>query len=271
MIDQVELRGSTIRFIDQGTDTSGIPPLMLVHGFPLDRSMWKYQIELLSKKTRVLCPDLPGFGHSITLQTISMRQMADDLANLLDRLKIDQVIFCGLSMGGYIGWEFWHRHCARLSGLIACDTRSQSDTDVVARARRVSAEMVRQNGSASIADDMVQKLFASDSSQNCPDEFELIRNVISKSDRESVAQAQLAMAKRMDFTDLLPKIRLPSLFVVGEHDSITPVGEMRGMAEQVEKSEFAIVPNAGHLPPLENPAEFNPIVLEFLKRFDSGD
>ncbi len=147
-MEQVQVGQSTIHYLDRkSTSDPGAPTLLMVHGFPLDHSMWRYQIRPLSEHGRVLCPDLPGFGRSTTGgQPISMRQMADDLAGYLDQLGIDQVVFCGLSMGGYIGWQFWRHHSQRLSGLIACDTRSGADTETVARARRISANLVRQQG-----------------------------------------------------------------------------------------------------------------------------
>ena len=265
-MEQAQIGDATIRYLDvRSSSGSDRPTVLLVHGFPLDHSMWHHQIGPLADHARVICPDLPGFGQSVMRrQEISMPQMADHLAGLLEQLAIDQVVFCGLSMGGYIGWQFWRRHPQRLAGLIACDTRAAADTDLVARARQFSASLVRENGSVSIADDMVQRLFGTEALESLQDEVFAVRAVIEAADPESVAQAQLAMAKRPDATTWLPEITIPTLFVVGEHDSITPPSEMQAMARSVPDSVYRLIQRSGHLPPLENAEEFNRAVVEFL-------
>src|SRR5262245_39173754 len=108
--------------IDRGTARVGAPPLLLVHGFPLDHSMWKYQLADLADAARIIAPDLRGFGRSgVTPGTVSMERYADDLAALLDALKIaEKIVFCGLSMGGYVAWQFWRKHASRVARLILC-------------------------------------------------------------------------------------------------------------------------------------------------------
>jgi pimeloyl-ACP methyl ester carboxylesterase len=265
-MEQVQVGTSTIHYLDcKSSQRSHAPILLLVHGFPLDHSMWRYQIQPLAERCRVLCPDLPGFGRSPAgMQPISMRQMADELAGFLDQLNIERVVFCGLSMGGYIGWQFWRHYGQRLSGLIACDTRASADSDSVARARRISANLVREQGTAALADELVGKLFSEATLESRQDIVASLKAVIVAADAESVAQAQLGMASRPDVTSWLPEIELPTLFLVGEHDSITPPAEMQAMAARVPDSTTCVIQDSGHLPPLENSQEFNRVVLKFL-------
>ena len=167
-------------------------------------------------------------------------------------------------MGGYIGWQFWKYHRDRLKRLIACDTRAAADQESVARGRRISAEMVRQNGTAQVAAQMIPKLFHAENLQLRFAEVEAVRQMVVTSNPETLAQAQLAMAERPDATSWLKEIRVPTLFVVGEHDQITTVSEMRENASQVGNAQLVEISNAGHLPPLENPGEFNQALLKFL-------
>ncbi len=119
-MNRINLEDITLNVIERGSG----PPLLLVHGFPLDHQMWRGQIDELAEDFRVIAPDLRGFGASdATEGTVTMQQFADDLANLLDQLSVQQPVrLCGLSMGGYIAWQFWRRHGDRLSHLILCDT-----------------------------------------------------------------------------------------------------------------------------------------------------
>ena len=119
------------------TDTGNGSPIVFVHGFPLDHSMWDVQVAALASGYRCLAPDLRGFGaSSVTPGTVTMEQMADDLADLLVALEIEEpVILCGLSMGGYVAWQFWRRHAARLRALVLCDTPRAADTPEAAAAR----------------------------------------------------------------------------------------------------------------------------------------
>ena len=135
---------------------------LFVHGFPLDHSMWRFQFDEFAKRNRVICPDLAGFGASPASQTpTSMKSFAQDLVALLDVLNVSQpVVYCGLSMGGYIGWQFWKHHRDRLSHLVACDTRAANDAPEVARARKIAAQTVRKTGSQPVADAMVERLFS---------------------------------------------------------------------------------------------------------------
>ncbi len=277
------IHGSPLHYIDTGSTDVGEPTLLLVHGFPLSHAMWHKQVDVLSKHTRVICPDLPGFGNSKrgVAKELSLHQFADDLAALLDELKIEKVVYCGLSMGGYIGWQFWKRHADRLCGLIACDTRAAADTEIIARGRRMQAEQIRletkgvvRNAKSGniwksnqvIADGMIPKLMATESIDSLPDDVEALRQAIVSTDPETIAQAQLAMADRVDASDWLKQIDLPTLFVVGEQDQITPVDEMRTMSQAVKGSTFVEIENAGHLPQIESPEAFNQAILAFLSR-----
>lgn len=247
------------------------PPLLLVHGFPLDHTMWQGQIEALSASRRVIAPDLRGFGDSDvtdgprTDSTMTMQQFADDLAALLDALAVaEPVAFCGLSMGGYIGWQFVQRHRGRLSHLIQCDTRATADTDEARAARLKAAEIVLKEGTQPIAASMLPKLFAESTAADNPTVVEATRQVMLNTSPQAIAAAQRGMAERPDVTEMLGRIDVPTLILVGEHDVISPPDEMRAIAAAIPGARFVQIDAAGHMAPLEQPAAFNAAIREFL-------
>ena len=248
--------------VDQG---HGVP-LLLVHGFPLDHSMWAGQIEGLSDSCRVIAPDLRGFGRSdVTVGSVTMAQMADDLAALLDGLEINEpVVFCGLSMGGYVGWEFFQRHHERLRGLVLCDTRAICDSSEVAQGRRDTATKVVTEGPAVLVEGMIPKLFGEATVQNRPEMVEQTRSIMMGTAPEGIAAAGRGMADRIDATSLLPSVDCPTLVVVGEEDAISTVEEMRDFADTIPGARFVKIAGAGHMSPLEDPKSVNNAIREFV-------
>jgi pimeloyl-ACP methyl ester carboxylesterase len=242
-------------------------PLLLVHGFPLDHSMWQGQIDALAEHCRVIAPDLRGFGRSQlgSAKVLTMEQLADDLAGLLEALHVhERVIFCGLSMGGYVGWQFWRKHRQRLLALVACDTRAAGDTGVAATARRELAARVLNEGSVAAAEAMLPKLFSPVTVQQRPDLVEQMRQVMLATPPETIAAALEGLAVRPDVTELLPGIDVPTLVVVGQDDVIATVDEMQAIADAIPDAAWLVVPQAGHMSPLENPDVFNEALAEFV-------
>lgn len=256
-LNQIELAT-----VDQGTGAT----VVLVHGFPLDHRMWQAQIDALSSRFRVIAPDLRGFGQSgITEGQVGMPLFADDLAALLDALAIHEpVILGGLSMGGYVAWEFWRRHRTRLRAMLLCDTRAAADSPEVAAGRLATAERVLREGPGFLATTMLPRLFAEENRQPEASFVTATRDVILSTAPQGIAAAARGMAERADFTSLLGQIDVPILFLVGEHDVITSPGEMYGLAGAVADAQFAEISGAGHMAPLENSAEANAAILAFL-------
>ena len=204
-------------------------PLLLVHGFPFNHSIWQPQIDYFVDHCRVIAPDLRGFGASgVTPGAVSMEQMADDLNQALDALDVNEkVIFCGLSMGGYVGWEFWRKYRRRVGAMILCDTRAVPDTPQAAAGRRTLAEKVLSGGACVAAEAMLPKLFAPRTHNNRPDLVKQVRAMIEGNSPQGIAAALEGMAVRIDARPLLATIDVPTLVVVGQHDAISTVDEMR--------------------------------------------
>ena len=260
----VDIDGIQLNVCDQGQG----PVLLLVHGFPLDHTMWRGQIEDLAREFRVIAPDLRGFGRSdVTEGVVSMERFADDLAALLDALDArGEVAFCGLSMGGYVAWQFWRRHRSRLSHLVLCDTRAAPDTPEAAQARLESADRVLAEGVGFLADAMVGKLFADPTRRERPELVEAMRKVMLGTPAAGAAAALRGMAARQDATGWLSEIDVPALVLCGRYDAISPVDEMRGMAQRIPEARFVEIPDAGHMAPLENPEAVNRAIREILEK-----
>ena len=245
---------------------SGVP-LLLVHGFPLDHSMWQGQLAGLSDICRVIAPDLRGFGaSSVTSGKVTMQQYADDMAALLDALDIKQpVVFCGLSMGGYVAWQFALRHRARLAKLILCDTRSIADSAEAAAGRKKTAERVIAEGPQVVAEAMLPKLFAPPTANVREKEWVTqTREVILRNPPEGIAAALLGMAERPDVTPELAKIDVPALVLCGQYDGISPPAEMREIVAKLPNARYVEIARAGHMAPLEQPEAVNAAIREFL-------
>jgi len=261
---RITVRGIELAYVERGAGT----PLLLVHGYPLDHSMWNAQIDTLADREgcRVIAPDLRGFGQSEASRgVVTMEDMADDLAALLDELGIDEpIVFCGLSMGGYVAFQFALKYAQRLAGLILCDTRAVADTPQLAAARRATAEEVLEEGSANLVAAMMPKLFAELSASGSPQMVESLGRVMLENNPQGTAAAALGMAQRPDVTASLCKIDCPALVIVGSQDAISTAAEMRSIADGIPGAEFVEIPNCGHMSPMEKPDEVNAAIARFI-------
>ena len=243
-------------------------PLLMVHGYPLDHTLWQPQFDGLSDIAQVIAPDLRGFGQSDAPEgAYTMDTHADDLAALLDVLKIERAVVCGLSMGGYIALAFWRKYASRVRALILVDTRAGADAPAARQARLDTAERVKQEGTAFVVEDMLPRLLAEVTRQSQPDVVEFARAMMLRQSPAGVVGALLGMAERPDSTPMLPTISVPTLAVFGDQDVITPAGtEGRSLAAAIPGAKLVVTPNAGHLSNLEQPEAFNATVHEFLAR-----
>ena len=258
------IRDIHLAFVDQGHG----PAVLLIHGFPLDHTMWRGQIEALSDRYRVIAPDLRGFGESgVTAGTVTMRDMADDLVSLLDALQIGEpVTVGGLSMGGYVAFQFVHDHPERVRALMLCDTRAGADTAAGIAARRDTAERLLREGPAFLAESMPSKVLSAATLGAMPELVAAIRRTFLVQSSAGLAAASRGMGERSDASGWLAEIRCPTLVVVGRDDTVSPPAEMASMAGAIRGARLVEIPAAGHLSPLEQPAAVTHTMREFLDR-----
>jgi len=237
-------------------------PILFVHGFPLSGGLWAPLVEPLSATHKLIIPDLRGFGRSAVADTARMSDFADDLRGLLREIGENRpVVLVGLSMGGYIAFEFFRRHADVLRALVLADTRAEPDAPEARKGRLESADKVMSEGSAVVADPMREKLFAPHASAALKDEWHAI---MASTDPRAVAATLRGMADRPDSRRTLHAIHVPTLVVVGEHDAITPPELAQTIHTEIAGSMLAIISGAGHMPPVEKPAAFANAVKRFL-------
>ena len=243
------------------------PVVVLLHGFTLDHTMWDCQRETLGSMYRVIAPDLRGHGRSAAPAGIyPIDDLADDVVELLDSLKISEpVVLGGLSMGGYVALSIAVRYPKRLRGLMLLNTRAAADTPETAQVREDLAREVDATGDVTpVVATMLPRLFGPTTKARRGDVVERIREVMMRSPARGVSGSLRGMAIRPDRAADLRRISLPTLVMAGSDDALIPVQESRLMAESLPNSELVLVPDAGHLAPLENPGPANAALLRFL-------
>jgi 3-oxoadipate enol-lactonase len=243
------------------------PVVVLLHGFPLNRKIWSAQETNVGSIYRVIAPDLRGHGESAAPEGVyTMDTMAGDVIELLDALQINEpVVLGGQSMGGYVALALMARYPERFRALMLIDTRASADSPEAARNREELARTVETTASPKhVVDAMLPKLFAEETRTRRADLIPPVRAGMERTSPRAIAGALRGMAQRPDRTAELASITVPTLVMVGEHDMITPPEEARQMAEALPNALFAVIPNAGHLAPLENPEAANEAILTFL-------
>jgi 3-oxoadipate enol-lactonase len=259
---QVTINGIALAYSDTGLGF----PIVFLHAFPLNRTMWAQQETDLSPHCRVVTIDLRGHGESdAPLWHYSLDQAAEDVRALLDHLLIRQAVFVGLSMGGYILFAFYRRHADRVKGLVLADTRAQADTPEGKEGRFQMAQTAYKHGPSAVADIMIPKLLSPVTIRTRPEIVHRVRMMIEGNQVSGIAGDLMAMAERPDAIPLLKRISCPTQIVVGEMDQATPVADARLMAGQIPGARLAIIPEAAHLANLEQPELFTHIVRSFIE------
>src|ERR1051325_5142562 len=239
MNDSFQTRFASVREIDMAYIDAGEGPVLLfLHGFPFDKSMWADQIEaLVTAGFRAIAPDLRGLGETKTAGEIStMEDMARDANALLEELKINQATVCGLSMGGYVAFEFAHLFPTRLRGLVLAGTRAPADNEQEKVGREQQAQTMLRAGMVPISIATLPKLLAERTRAKKPDVVKRVRKMITQSDPKGASAAQRGMATRRDYTHDLENIKVPTLIIVGREDPIRPIKDAEFMHERIPNS-----------------------------------
>lgn len=250
--------------------------MLLLHGFPLDHTMWRQQFAAFRDRFHIVAPDLRGFGSStidaISAKTgIEMVDYADDVRQVLDRLEIRRpIILVGFSMGGYVALQFMAKYAQQVRALIMVDSRANADKPAMQEARFNMAENVEGWGAGHVAELILPKLVARSTIEKHPEVVVEIESIISRTNPIAIAAAQRGMAHRPDMSPMLSRLETPTLCLVGSEDVITPPEEMQGMANAMPNASTSVIRDAGHMSPMENPDEFNMAMEGFLERLGSS-
>jgi 3-oxoadipate enol-lactonase len=243
------------------------PSVVLLHPFPAHRGVWMPAADLISSRYRLVLPDLRGHGESTPgAGPAFMDKHAADIARLCDQAGIGKAVFAGISIGGYVLFEFWRRFRDRVHALILCDTRASVDNEQGRANRLKSADDVEQRGPISFIDSMIPKLLGESTRRTRPDLVESARKMMLQMSVAGIAAVQRGMAARPDSTATLASIKVPTLIVVGAEDVLTPPADAEAMQRCIAGSRLEVIPRAGHYAVFEQHESAGKLIREFLDR-----
>jgi len=241
------------------------PPVVLLHPFPAHHAFWLPAAQSLISRYRVVLPDLRGHGESdVGEGPATMDRHASDLARVLDDASVGRAIFCGVSIGGYILFEFWRRNRGRVAALVLSCTRAQADTDDARNTRLKNAELVLERGTDWFVDLMIPKLLGKTTQEVRPDLVAEARRMMLKMSPQDIAQVQQGMAARPDSIATLKTITVPTLVVMGEEDTLVPTSDGELMRQHIPNSRLAVIPKVGHFAVWEQAEAAGTLVRQFV-------
>src|SRR5207245_578692 len=242
-------------------------PVLFVHGFPFDRTMWRHQLATLSRVRRI-APDLRGVGGSgapAAADGYSLARYADDLVAVLDALGVRQAVLCGLSMGGYVIFELLRRHPGRVKAMILADTKPQADSAEAKRGREELTQVAQRDGQDAVIERLLPRLLAPATQATQPEVAGQVREMARRWSVPGLVGALRTLRDRPDSTETLRGVRVPTLVLVGSDDEIAPPDTARAMAQLIPDAQCHVVPAAGHIAPLEQPLATSRLLADFLR------
>lgn len=250
----------TLHYAARGDGT----PVLFVHGFPHDHTLWAAQLDGVADVARPIALDLRGFGASPYAGQASMDAYADDVACVLDAAGVERAVIAGLSMGGYVAFALWRRHRARVRGLVLADTRAGADTEAGRATRRELIALARERGADAVAERMMEGMVGKSTRTRAPELVSHLQAMLARQSVDGIVGALEALLARPDSTPDLATIDVPTLMVVGDEDVLTPPRESRTLHEGIRGSRLEVLAGAGHASAAERPAAFNHVLRDFL-------
>jgi pimeloyl-ACP methyl ester carboxylesterase len=242
-------------------------PIVFLHAFPLNASMWRGQIKALQQEYSCIAPNARGFNGSSPFEsTPSIEQMAHDVNAFLNALQITEpIILCGLSMGGYAAQNFARFYPQRLKALVLCDTRAEGDSDEAKEKRNTNIELIREQGAAALVERVLPTLLGETTRRENPALVQQVREWGNEAPASTLIAATEALRDRPEVTPYLSQITVPTLLIFGEEDALAPPEAIEKLNREIPNSRLVKIPRAGHLSNLENPSAFNAALFEFLR------
>lgn len=259
--------GIELHFTDQGNAASAV---LLIHGHPFDKTMWRPQVEFLDSCHRVIVPDLRGYGKSgiaAHATETKLEQFAADGLALMDFLGIRKFVLGGLSMGGQIVLEMYRQAADRIRALLLADTSATLDSAERKLWRFTTADRLEREGMKTYAREELPKMITPANGQRLPEVAAHVMEMMTCTPPRGAAAALRGRAKRRTYLPLLPKIQVPKLVVVGRKDVYTPVAVAEQLSQQIPSAELVVIENAGHMPNLEQAGAFNEAMGSWLRRY----
>ncbi|HYL12754.1 MAG TPA: alpha/beta hydrolase [Terriglobales bacterium] len=241
------------------------PPVVLLHPFPAHHELWLPAAEALASRYRLILPDLRGHGDSEVGQgPATMAKHAADLARICDREEVGRAVFAGVSIGGYVLFEFWRRYRGRVAALVLCDTRAPADTAEGHAARLQSSADVLKRGTEPFVESMIPRLFGKTTLDTRPDLVAGARKMMMKMSPADLAEVQKGMAERPDSVPTLKTINVPTLVVIGDEDMLSPVADAELMRQGIAGAQMKVIARGGHYAVWEQAAEVGTLTRQFV-------
>lgn len=267
---QLETDGLEVYYKIKNAGTADLT-VVFIHGFPFDSSIWDKQMDGLPDNVCGISYDIRGFGKSRGgHKFLSIDLFAADLIRFLQKLAVQNVVLCGVSMGGYIALRAVQRSSEHLAGLILCDTNAAADSNEGKLKRFESINQIMDGAKAQFMDSFLKGLFSKKTKEEKPEVIEQIGRIISETDDESICAAQLALASRTETVTFLPAISVPSLIIRGAEDQMMSIEQAEQMDGLLNSHGILEIADAGHLPNAENPEAFNEAINDFLQKISKG-
>lgn len=239
--------------IRRAREATAAPPLVLIHGFPLNNLVWRRVSRLTADHLLTIRPNLRGFGELSSLDPFTMPSLADDLHALLSQIDALPCVLAGLSMGGYVALAFAESYRPDLRGLALVSSKASADTPQQKEKRMAMIQQARRGGAAVVADAMLPRLLAPSTLRNSPSVVEELQRIMLDTAAPTIEHACLAMRDRRDLTRTATELTIPTAVIVGEEDQVTPPHEAAALAASMQRCELSVIPRAGHVSPLEQP------------------
>ena len=241
------------------------PPVVLLHPFPANHEFWLPIAGALSTRYRIVLPDLRGHGESgVGEGPAIMEKHAADLARVMDDADVSRSPLIGVSIGGYILFEFWRQHRARVAALGLCNTKAPADGPEARAGRLQAATAVLEHGTEIFLQAMIPRLMGKTTVETRPDLVDGVLRMMRQMSPEDIARVQRGMAARPDSVDTLKTINVPTLMVTGDEDILTGISEAELMHRHIAGSQMRVIPKAGHYSPWEQPEEAIKVLRQFL-------
>jgi 3-oxoadipate enol-lactonase len=258
-----ELSSARIAYDDVGSGS----PIVFIHGFPHDRTLWSRQIDALSLHVRCVAPDLRGFGESSQGGPFSIDQYADDIAELLSYLDIERATICGLSMGGYVAMSMWRRHRDRVLALALCDTKGGADSEEGRKKRNDLIALAEREGSVAVAANQITGMLGKTTREKRPDVVATTKAMMERTSVAGLVGAISSMRDRPDSLATLATVAVPTLVVVGDEDVLTPMSEAQAIMAALSpkaNAKLEVIEGSGHATCVERPAAVTHVLADFL-------
>ena len=254
----------TVSYSDHGPE--GAPVIILIHGFPFNKSMWNGQVAALKDNYRVIAYDIRGHGNSDPgIDDFFIELFVNDLVRFMEKLGIEKPILCGLSLGGYIALNAVLKYPTRFDGLILNDTQCIADTPEIKENRCLAIIHIKEKGVEQYAEESIKKLFASGTFAKKENVIHAVKEMIINTPKRTLCNTLHALAERKEMCTRLHEINIPVLIMVGKEDKITPAAAAQEMHGKIRDSMLKIIQHAGHVTNLENPIAFNFQLKKFLE------